>query len=163
MALDTVPASMMGGNGTFKSPAEPIGSTSLNSLPPVASADSSERVGHGRWAEFRQLLLGSILGALFLVLAGLGLYWWRTSAVSPVQSFWAPVLKSADPVLFCVADQTEYTDIQLRDAAEPAHQSVLRDSLTAVIIDDIAPIVDMAGILRENGKTTPCAAKARQP
>ena len=99
----------------------------------------------------RRLLIGVLAGFL-LCLSAVGLYGWRRSSNSSVQAFWAPLLNSPDPVLFCVADQTEYTDIQLRDAAQPLHMSVLRDSLTAVVIDDVAPIVDMAGILRQNGK-----------
>lgn len=93
-----------------------------------------------------------LAGLTLLLLVAGGVYWWTVSRPNAVQVFWAPVLDAAAPVLFCVADQTEYTDIQLRDAAQPAHMSVLRDSLTAVIIDDIPPIADIAGILRQSGK-----------
>ena len=78
--------------------------------------------------------------------------WWHATLPSALNAFWTPLLNSKDPVLFCVADQTEYTNIQLRDADDPAHQNVLRDNLTAVVIDDVLPIVDIAGILRQGGK-----------
>ena len=110
---------------------------------------STEAAGHSR---SRRLLPLAAAIALILLMA-VGLVWWKSAARSPVKEFWAPLLGGTDPVLFCVADQTEYTDIQLRDAAEPSHQSVLRDNLTAVVIDDLAPIVDIAGILRQNGKS----------
>ena len=109
--------------------------------------------GAGRTTTRRKLRVALVVIAV-IAFAGacFGLYRWRLSAGSPLQTFWSPLLSSPDPVLFCVADQTEYTDIQLRDAADPTRQSVLHDSLTAVVIDDLAPIVGIAGILRQNGK-----------
>lgn len=96
------------------------------------------------WFPIAALLLCTLFGIL---------RWWKAHAQSPLQAFWGPFLSTPDPVLFCVADQTEYTDIQLRDAAQPSHQSVLHDNLTAVVIDDLAPIADIAGVLRQNGKS----------
>jgi hypothetical protein len=66
--------------------------------------------------------------------------------------FWAPVLNSSDPVLFCIADQTQYTAISLRDAQDPSKQQVLHDNLTAVVIDDLTPLVKIAGFLQSNHK-----------
>lgn len=114
---------------------------------------SSERTAkHGVARRGRVMAAVAVL-AVLVVISGIGLAFWRTSAGSPVRAFWAPLLNSPDSVLFCVADQTEYTNIQLRDAADPTHQSVLHDSLTAVVIDDLLPIVDIAGVLRQNGKS----------
>jgi hypothetical protein len=62
------------------------------------------------------------------------------------------VLNSSDPILFCVADQTQYSAIALRDALDPNHQLLLKDNLTAVVIDDLNPIVKIAGILQAHGK-----------
>lgn len=132
-----------------------LGGTETASSPRLNGSSSAVHPSQGVPVPGRRrhgLLLVGLLCALVLVLGAAGLYWWQSSVGSPVQSFWAPILSSPDPVLFCVADQTEYTDIQLRDAAQPSHQSVLHDSLTAVVIDNIAPIVDMGGILRQNGK-----------
>jgi hypothetical protein len=55
-------------------------------------------------------------------------------------------------VLFCVADQSHYSTITLRDAADPSRQTQLQDNLTAIIIDDLNPIVRVAGLLQSNGK-----------
>ena len=46
----------------------------------------------------------------------------------------------------------EYSAIALRDAADPSKQITLQDNLTAVVIDDLSPIVRIAGILQSNGK-----------
>jgi len=94
---------------------------------------------------------------LFLILVLLafaigGAVWWKVARPSPLDSFWSPVLNSSDPILFCIADQTQYTAIALRDAADPTHQVVLHDNLTAVVIDDLTPIVKIAGFLQSNHK-----------
>jgi hypothetical protein len=81
-----------------------------------------------------------------------GWIWWASSRPSALMQFWAPVLNSSDPVLFCIADQTQYTAISLRDAQDPSRQQVLHDNLTAVVIDDLSPTVKIAGFLQSNHK-----------
>jgi hypothetical protein len=94
-----------------------------------------------------------VLTALVLLLVGAGAFaWWWESRPSPLTTFWSPVLNSNDPILFCIADQTQYTDISLRDAADPSHQLVLKDNLTAMVIDDLKPVVEIAGFLNLNRK-----------
>src|SRR2546425_1063507 len=44
---------------------------------------------------------------------------WRVSHQAPIDEFWGPFFKSPDPVVFCVADQSQYSTIVLRDAADP--------------------------------------------
>lgn len=55
-------------------------------------------------------------------------------------------------MLFCVADQTQYTAISLRDAGNPEHQITLKDNLTAVVIDDLSTIIKIASVLESSGK-----------
>jgi hypothetical protein len=91
----------------------------------------------------------------FLVLAALATgatLLWRAEHHSPFDFFWGPILNSSDPVLFCIADQKQYSNIALRDANDENHQVILPDSLTAVVIDDLSPIVHVAGLLQANGK-----------
>ena len=66
--------------------------------------------------------------------------------------FWHPVLSSPDPVLVCIADQLQYSEISLRDAANPARQVVLKDTLIAAIFDDLNAAVKVAGILQAANK-----------
>jgi hypothetical protein len=90
--------------------------------------------------------------ALVVVSAALGGgLWWRSLQHSAFDVFWGPILNSGDPVLFCIADQNEYTAIALRDASDPAHQTILKDNLSAVVIDDLGAVVKMAGILQAHG------------
>jgi hypothetical protein len=86
------------------------------------------------------------------VLAAAAAWGWRATHHSPLDFFWGPVLNSSDPVLFCVADQNQYSDIALRDAADPTRQIILKDNLTAIVWDDLNPIVKIAGVLQANGK-----------
>ena len=94
-----------------------------------------------------------IVMGLLLAAAGAVAGWLlHTPRQAGFDFFWVPVLGSGDPVLFCVADQNQYTAIQLRDANDPSKQTVLKDNLTAVVFDDLNPVVKIAGILQSHGK-----------
>jgi hypothetical protein len=92
------------------------------------------------------------LSLVFMALTGTGFYLWQSAHRSPFDFFWGPLLKSTDPLLFCIADQKQYSSIALRDASDQSRQLILPDNLTAVVIDDLNPIVKVAGILQANGK-----------
>jgi len=92
-----------------------------------------------------------ILIAAGVIASGAVLFWNRTHQ-SGFDQFWQPILSASDPVLLCIADQTEYSVIALRDASQPEHQIVLKDNLTAVVIDDLSATVKVAGILQSRGK-----------
>jgi DNA-binding winged helix-turn-helix (wHTH) protein len=99
--------------------------------------------------------LWSIIASTCLVvlLAAMGgAYAWRSMHRSAVDFFWGPVLSSNDPVLFCIADQGQYAALTLRDATDPTRQIVLKDNLTAVVIDDLNAVVQITGILKSNDK-----------
>ena len=97
------------------------------------------------------VVLGLVVAAAILGAACV-LVWQYTQRPSTAYNFWSPVLNSGEPVLFCIADQNQYSAIALRDAADPNKQITLRDNLTAVVIDDLSPIVRIAGMLQANGK-----------
>ncbi len=110
----------------------------------AAIAIEAPRRGLRRW------IAGAAIAAVLLAVAGL--IYLRSAQHPTLGFFWDPVLNTSDPVLFCIADQNQYSAIALRDAADPTHQVVLKDNLTAVVIDDLNPIVKVAGILQANGK-----------
>ena len=83
---------------------------------------------------------------VLLVLGGGAVWVWQAEHRSPFDFFWGPVLNSTDSVLFCIADQKQYSSIALRDATDQSRQLILPDSLTAVVIDDLSPIVRAAGL-----------------
>jgi hypothetical protein len=98
----------------------------------------------------RKLVLAIGLAALMAVLAT-GI--WYASRTAALQLFWEPFVKSPEPVLFCIADQNQYSTIRLRDAGDPQRETTLTDSMITVIIDDVSPLVNVAGMLRSYGKT----------
>ena len=78
---------------------------------------------------------------------------WRVSRPPVLKQFWEPFVKSPNPVLICVADQSQYSSIRLRDAADPLHEITLPDTMVTLIIDDVSPLVNVAALLRTYGKT----------
>ena len=92
------------------------------------------------------------LVVLTLVIAAAAL--WRVSRPPVLRQFWEPFVNSPNPVLICVADQSQYSTIRLRDAADPSHEITLPDSMVALIIDDVSPLVNVAALLRSYGKTS---------
>jgi hypothetical protein len=91
-------------------------------------------------------------GLLAVLILG-GVFGSRLSRPAPIDVFWAPFYKGADPILLCVADQNQYSTIVLRDAADPKHQMTLNDRIDAVIIDDLSPLVNIASMLSAHGRT----------
>jgi hypothetical protein len=123
--------------------------TAIPPPPPVSVPDQGlkEEVGEVRTRR------GFWRPALILVLLCAGAaFLWHSIQRSPFDFFWGPLVKTNEPVLFCVADQSHYSTITLRDAADPSRQTVLQDNLTAIVIDDLNPIVRVAGLLQSNGK-----------
>jgi hypothetical protein len=98
---------------------------------------------------YNALILASVAVAILSVTCVL---LWRATHRSGLDFFWQPVMASNDPVLLCIADQLQYSSIALRDAAEPAHQVVLSDKLTAIVVDDVYAAVKVAGVLQSNRK-----------
>ena len=123
----------------------------------VATAPEIERVPeapkisvHGPLSSRRSLTWYASL-LMFIILAGV--LAWRLSRPAPIDVFWAPFFKSPDPVLVCVADQNQYSTIVLRDASDPKRLTTLNDRMVAVIIDDVSPLVNIAGLLSAHGRT----------
>lgn len=113
---------------------------------PVQIRDSSRSVGR-----IRTRWIFAVSVALLLV-AVVALLIWRQHKRTASSEFWGPILGSSEPVLFCVADQPDYTALTLRDADQPANQVVLNEKVTAVVIDDLSTITKVAGVLQTGGK-----------
>ena len=97
------------------------------------------------WKPVVALLLVLVMGASTAI--------WFGSRPPALKQFWEPFVKSSEPVLFCIADQSQYSTLKLRDAADPQREVTLTDSMVTIIIDDVSPLVNMAGLLRTYGKT----------
>ena len=96
---------------------------------------------------------GSIAGgASLLILLGCfaATYAWQSMHKSAVDFFWGPILNANEPILICIADQNQYAAVALRDTADPTRQILLKDNLTAVVIDDLNAVIQVTGILKSN-------------
>ena len=94
----------------------------------------------------------AVTSILVGILSAGSVFYWLVMQRPEPDFFWQPILATKDPVLLCVADQLQYSAISLRDAAEPTHQILLKDNLTAVVMDDVYATVKVAGILQSSGR-----------
>jgi hypothetical protein len=107
-------------------------------------SQAAKRIFSERWA----LILAFALIAVVIVSTTL----WYVTRPPVLKVFWEPFVNSPEPLLFCIADQNQYSTIRLRDAADPQRETTLSDSMITVIIDDVSPLVNVAGLLRTYGK-----------
>lgn len=121
-------------------PAETAPSPIVHAEPRLVHADKS--------VLSKRTLASIVLVAILIGSAAL----WQMFHNSPLDDFWQPFVKSDEPILFCIADQSHFSTITLRDAADPQHLNVLNDQMITVIIDDISPLVNIAGMLQVRGK-----------
>jgi len=124
-------------------PSESSGSLSLSTiaLPAPLAVEALRPTRFS--AKFGIVIVSLCAAAAFL--------WWRPIQRSAFDTFWQPIVRSVDPVLFCIADQNQYTAIALRDASDPSRQTILKDNLSAVVIDDLDTVVKVAGVLQSYG------------
>lgn len=111
---------------------------------PVAPPQTKRTFAPGRaWA----FALAGLVGVIAVATV------WQMSRPPVLKQFWEPFVSSPNPVLICVADQSQFSTIRQRDAADPSHEITLPDSMVALIIDDVSPLVNVAALLRTYGKT----------
>ena len=141
----------------FSWPGYPNGLAVVPSPPPNGSSvfaktstefENAKPASH-RWISFTKALLFLLVILVAIAAAGV---WWRGSRLTILQQFWAPFVKSPDPALFCIADQVQYANIRLRDAGDTQKEVTLPDTMVTVIIDDLNPLVNIAGTLRSYSK-----------
>jgi len=116
--------------------------------PTLEASKPSSRVNAPRHSHL-MLVLACIAAGIVSVSA---VFVWQATHRSALDYFWRPVLDSRDPVLLCVADQLQYSNIVLRDAADPTHEFILSDKLTALVMDDVFATGKVAGVLQSRGR-----------
>jgi hypothetical protein len=86
----------------------------------------------------------SIFGVLLVLVAASVLY--VRSRPTALDLFWSPMFAAGDPVVVCFP-QSHLSGITLRDANDPGQQHQLQESMNAVIVDDLRPLVSLSGLL----------------
>jgi hypothetical protein len=122
-----------------------------STLPVVPAPQSKRTSAVSRMPVFVLAVLGLVIASAML---------WHASRPQVLKQFWGPFVSSPNPVLICVADQSQYSTIRLRDAADPMHEITLPDTMVALIIDDVSPLVNVAALLRTYGKTSRILAES---
>jgi hypothetical protein len=123
---------------------------------PVLPPDPVALPEHGSTTRLRTFLVSFIAAGLLVALVIASFVLSRRTNNQAFQEFWRPLVTSKDPVLFCVADQSQFSTVTLRDAANPSRQTTINDpmvTVVTVIIDDVMPLVNIAGVLQSNGQT----------
>jgi hypothetical protein len=121
-----------------------------------SSATSATAIGNGAalvGAKPRSWFTSAVAVIAATALVAGSIFLWNQMHPPVMKEFWAPFVNASEPVLFCIADQSQYSTIKLRDAADPQRETTLNDSLVTVIIDDVGPLINIAGLLRTYGKT----------
>lgn len=104
-----------------------------------------------RWVRW-VALPGAVLALLILIGLGFGYgfgygFGWRTGGGSPVGFFWEPVLNAGSPVLLCIVEQPQTSNLAV-DAANPDRQVQVPTEMKEVNSDDLSTIVKVGGLLR---------------
>jgi hypothetical protein len=133
---------------------EAVATTALVATTPssaeVAPAETAPASDVQSRSRFRPV--SSLMIVVLVVLLAATCWWlWNRTHETALDRFWAPVLSSNEPVLFCIADQNQFSAIALRDAANPSQEHLLQDKLSAVVIDDVNPLVHIAGLMDAHG------------
>jgi hypothetical protein len=137
-------------NGLAVAPSVPSNGSSVTTQ--TATESEKAKLEPHRWIHRKAFVPVLILiFAILLTAAAAGILW-RGSRPTILREFWAPFVKSPDPALFCIADQVQYANIRLRDAGDPQKEITLPDTMVTVIIDDLNPLVNIAGTLRSYSK-----------
>jgi len=134
-------------NGLGVAPPAPPNGSSVSAQ--TATESEKAKSAPHRWISSTKAFL--LILVIFVAIAAAGV-WWRGSRPTILQQFWAPFVKSPDPALFCIADQVQYANIRLRDAGDTQKEVTLPDTMVTVIIDDLNPLVNIAGTLRAYSK-----------
>jgi len=119
---------------------EPAVEPDARPLPDQWEATPADRLGRGR---FIRNAWG--VAALLIVVLAAGWLWMRPRP-SALDRFWAPVLDASDSVVVCYP-RGQLETIELRNAASPEEIQHFQEQTSALMVDDLQPIVSIAGLL----------------
>jgi hypothetical protein len=123
----------------FTGPAQPIlPAAEHQAIEEVHGGHQHEPISKNPW-----LVVGGL--ALLTILATIGCLYMRARQ-SALDRFWAPVLGSGEPVEVCFP-LNHFNGIMLRDAADPAQQTQLKEDASVLVVDDLQPLVSITGLL----------------
>jgi hypothetical protein len=124
------------------SPSHPVEprANSVDSSPVVEHALPTPRPGRSRH------FTGFAMTALFWICVLTGIWAWKQAHPPALDRFWGPVLSGGDSVVVCFP-RTEVQTITLRSAADPEATQHFQEQMSALMVDDLEPLVSLAGLL----------------
>ena len=69
------------------------------------------------------------------------------------KDLWGPLLASERPILFCLPDQQDSSNMILQDASDPRHQSAVPVNRDVAAMADLPALVNMTGIAQLHQRT----------
>ncbi len=94
----------------------------------------------------------TLAGVLVLAVMG-GVWYWLAHRGSAVDAFWAPVTDAGKPVLFCIADQSGYANLNAAPNAGPAPSEKPSANPTLVAAEDTTPLLNFISVVRPKVKS----------
>ncbi|MDR3734179.1 MAG: hypothetical protein P4L10_01440 [Acidobacteriaceae bacterium] len=94
----------------------------------------------------RRAVLATAAVLLALLTAGFAL--WHAHQRSLIDAFWAPVVDSSRPVLFCIADLSRYATPPLPGTTQATQESNAVNAPTLLTAEDTVPLLDFVSIVR---------------
>ena len=125
---------------------------------PTGTASAPEPVYAGavdlQQAEAREVALAArrksklpwIAGLVVVALVAVGGWVAMHPGATTLDSFWAPMLGSGEPVVVCFP-QGHYNGITLRNAQNPEEKRQFDEPWSGVVVDDLQPLVTVSGLL----------------
>jgi hypothetical protein len=83
--------------------------------------------------------------ALGLAIAFAGWFYLKPRPTA-LDRFWAPVLRSGEPVAVCYP-LNHFDSIMLRYAADPSQEKLAKEETSALVVDDLQPLTSITGLL----------------
>jgi len=103
----------------------------------------ADRAGRGQAQRTIQIACGAAALLILLLVAG---WHWSRSRPSALDQFWVPVLDARDSVVVCFP-RSQIETVALRSAASPEEIHHFQEQTSALMVDDLQPIVSIAGLL----------------
>jgi hypothetical protein len=109
----------------------------------VPSHDVSLQLPSPPRKRLRWLLALATVSLIAVLITG---WFWTRSRPSALDRFWAPVFETGEPVVVCFP-RSQVDTITLRNAALPETSQNLQEQTSAVVVDDLQPLVSLSGLL----------------
>lgn len=138
-----VPRFHLPGNSSEALPLADVVQPSV-SAPGLPAAPESVAAPDRGFSRKRWLILAGVVVCVVLATAE---WMFARPRPSALDRFWAPVLRSGEPIALCFPE-AHSKGVLLRDAANPEQQIELNEDTTATVaIDDLQPLASLTGLI----------------